>query len=256
MHSAQSQPLLIPAAKHPGRRAQKRIEGSAYELQAAQRLVYSFMIDTIHTRIWDNPQYDSDAPDRNDVVDINGDKIFQSTGQATFGCVCRVKLGPQYHYEIHWDTRTHKDLLTLPLGLIEFLFNSFKRLQTITFCTEYKRDVHTFRCHPCYQSDGPIYDWMIIDFGKLGKFPCRLALVVVVDSPQDPEEKYQLVVQSTTEEIKQHESTLLREWKWSPTYHLVSCNTIVDPCFVISISHNSSKVLETKPYTEWASKFT
>jgi hypothetical protein len=248
--------LLIPAAKHPGRRAQKRIEGSAYELQAAQRLVYSFMIDTIHTRIWDNPQYDSDAPDRNDVVDINGDKIFQSTGQATFGCVRRVKLGPQYHYEIHWDTRTHKDLLTLPLGLIEFLFNSFKRLQTITFCTEYKRDVHTFRCHPCYQSDGPIYDWMIIDFGKLGKFPCRLALVVVVDSPQDPEEKYQLVVQSTTEEIKQHESTLLREWKWSPTYHLVSCNTIVDPCFVISISHNSSKVLETKPYTEWASKFT
>ena len=248
--------LLIPAAKHPGRRAQKRIEGSAYELQAAQRLVYSFMIDTIHTRIWDNPQYDSDAPDRNDVVDINGDKIFQSTGQATFGCVRRVKLGPQYHYEIHWDTRTHKDLLTLPLGLIEFLFNSFKRLQTITFCTEYKRDVHTFRCHPCYQSDGPIYDWMIIDFGKLGKFPCRLALVVVVDSPQDPEEKYQLVVQSTTEEVKQHESTLLREWKWSPTYHLVSCNTIVDPCFVISISHNSSKVLETKPYTEWASKFT
>ncbi len=31
--------LLIPAAKHPGRQAQKRIEGSAYELQAAQRLM-------------------------------------------------------------------------------------------------------------------------------------------------------------------------------------------------------------------------
>jgi hypothetical protein len=43
---------------------------------------------------------------------------------------------------------------------------------------------------------------MIIDFGKLGKFPYRLALVVVVDSPQDPEDKYQLVVQSTTEEMK------------------------------------------------------
>jgi hypothetical protein len=35
---------------------------------------------------------------------------------------------------------------------------------------------------------------MIIDFGKLGNFTCRLALVVVVDSPQDPGEKYQLVV--------------------------------------------------------------
>jgi hypothetical protein len=97
---------------------------------------------------------------------------------------------------------------------------------------------------------------MIFDFEGHGKFPCRLALVVVVDSPQDPNEKFQLVVQSTTEETKAHESTLLREWKWSPTYHLVSGNTVVDPCFVISISHNSSTVLETKPYTEWASKFT
>jgi hypothetical protein len=106
--------------------------------------VLLLMIDTMHNRIWDSPHYDSDAPDRNDVVDITGDKIFQSTGQATFGCVRRVKLGPQYQYEIHWDTRTHTDLLTLPSGLIEFLFNLYKRLQTITFCTKYKRDVHTF----------------------------------------------------------------------------------------------------------------
>ena len=102
--------LLIPAAKHPGRRAQKRIEGSAYELQALQCLVYSFMlIDTIHTRAWDNPHYDSDAPDRNDAFEITSDEIFQSTGQATFGCVCQVKLGPQYQNEILWDTRTHTD---------------------------------------------------------------------------------------------------------------------------------------------------
>jgi hypothetical protein len=29
---------------------------------------------------------------------------------------------------------------------------------------------------------------MIIDFGDQGKFSCQLALVVVVDSPKDPEE--------------------------------------------------------------------
>ena len=61
--------LLISAAKYPGRHPQKQIEGSAYELQSAQRLVYSFMIDTIHTCTWDNPHYDSDAPDRNDAVE-------------------------------------------------------------------------------------------------------------------------------------------------------------------------------------------
>jgi hypothetical protein len=247
--------LLIPAAKHPGRQAQKRIEGSAYELQAAQRLMYSFMIDTIHTRIWEQPDCDADVPDSHHYDETTRNGIFQSTGQATFGCVHRVKSSKQLQYKIEWDTRTHSDLLALPLKLIEFVFDSFKESDSITFCTEYKRDVHTFRCHPCYQSDGPIHDWMIIDFGEHGKFPCRLALVVVVDSPEDPDEKYQLVVQSTTEEIKEHESTLLREWKWSPTYHLVSGNTVVAPCFVISISHNSSTVLETKPFTEWASKF-
>ena len=39
--------LLIVAAKQPGRRAQKRHEGVVYELQAAQRLCYSLMINTV-----------------------------------------------------------------------------------------------------------------------------------------------------------------------------------------------------------------
>ena len=58
---------------------------------------------------------------------------------------------------------------------------------------------------------------MNIDFGREdGNFPCWLALVVVVESPREPDEKYQLVVQSTTKETHKHESTLLREWEWSP----------------------------------------
>ena len=43
--------LLIVAAKQPGRRAQKRHKGVVYELQAAQRLCYSLMINTVHDRI-------------------------------------------------------------------------------------------------------------------------------------------------------------------------------------------------------------
>jgi hypothetical protein len=45
--------LLNDAAKHPGRRAQKRHEGSAYKHQSAQPLMYSVVTDTVHTRIWD-----------------------------------------------------------------------------------------------------------------------------------------------------------------------------------------------------------
>jgi hypothetical protein len=49
---------------------------------------------------------------------------------------------------------------------------------------------------------------------------------------------------------------LLRDWEWSPDYLLVSGNTVIGPCFVISISHDSSKVVEAKPCEEWADKIT
>ena len=101
------------------------------------------MIDTLHTRIWDGPHLDES--DINDIDNMTTDETFQSTRQATFGCVRQVPLlGKQYQYNVDWDTSTHTDLLTLPLALMEFLFDSFHGVDTITFCTEYKRDVHTF----------------------------------------------------------------------------------------------------------------
>jgi hypothetical protein len=251
--------LLKDAAKRPGKRAQKRRVGSAFELQAAQRLMHSKMIDTVHTRIWGE---DPTLPNnRNDAVDIDRNALYQGTGQATFGWVSRVKVGKCYQYKIAWDTKTHLDLMKLPPNLMEFVCNSFPECKKIEFCTEYQRghqpdDVHTFRCHPSYQSDGAIYDWMIINFGEEhGNFPCRLVLVVVLDPPEDPDEKYQLIVQCTTEKVPEHESNLLREWKWSPEYTIVPANAIVAPSFVISITHDGTTVLEAKPYQEWASKF-
>jgi hypothetical protein len=56
--------LLQDAAKHPGRQAQEHHEGSAYELQSAQHLMDSVMIDTVHTRIWDT----EDREDSNDSL--------------------------------------------------------------------------------------------------------------------------------------------------------------------------------------------
>ena len=52
-----SRQLLVPiiqwivATKQPGRCAKKRHEGVVYELQAAQRLCYSLMINTVHVCI-------------------------------------------------------------------------------------------------------------------------------------------------------------------------------------------------------------
>ncbi len=92
--------------------------------------------------------------------------------------------------EIDWDTRTHSDLMKLPPDLVKFVCDSFKEGETIHFCMEYQRDVHKFQCHPSFQSDGGIHDWMNIDFKKKhGHFPCWLALVVAVNSPTEPNEK-------------------------------------------------------------------
>jgi Plavaka transposase len=251
--------LLIPAAKRPGRRAQKRHVGSAYELQSAQRLMYSFIIDSVHARIWESDSSSIEAVELDEDIDDDDvhNSVYQGTDQATFGCVCRNLIGNRYQYEVEWETRTRSDFMKLPVELLKFVCDSFPEGDTIRFCTEYRRDVHKFRCHPSYQSDGAMHDWMNIDFGtEHGHFPCRLALVIVLDTPTESDEKYQLVVQSTTKVNVAHESTLLREWDWSPNYLLVSGNSVAGPCFVISISHNSSKVLEAKPYESWAEKFT
>ena len=248
--------LLIPAAKQPGRRAQKRHVGSAYELQSAQRLAYSFMIETVYSRIWDDPTV---SRNMDEIDNSNVDDIEQSTGQATFGSVSRVqKNGEKCGYHVSWKTRTHMDVMKLPPKLLEFLCDEFKETATVRFCTEYKREDHTFRCHPCYQSDGPIYDWMKIDFGpgrNGGVLPCRLAAVVLVESPKDPNEKFQLVVQSVSKKTGV-QSALLTEWYWSSTYYAVSPNTIVAPCFVISITQDGSKVLEALPYEDWPDQYT
>jgi hypothetical protein len=72
--------LLISAAKQPGRRAQKRHHGIDYELQAAQRLSASDIIDTVYERIFDNP---SQSSNENVAIQSLTSKITQGTNQAT-----------------------------------------------------------------------------------------------------------------------------------------------------------------------------
>ena len=83
--------LLIPAAKQPGRRAQKRYEGSAYELGAAQRLSHSFLIDVIYSRVWDGEEPEEGLNNSQSTAMLEG--IKESTGRATFGFLTRNYVG-------------------------------------------------------------------------------------------------------------------------------------------------------------------
>ena len=63
---------MIHAAKRPGHRAQKLHVGCVYELQSAQRVAESFVIDLVYTRIWgDNPFYENENNSDNDDSDID-----------------------------------------------------------------------------------------------------------------------------------------------------------------------------------------
>jgi hypothetical protein len=245
--------LLIPAAKKPGRRAQKRHEGSSFELQAAQRLQQSFIIQSVYSRIWDD-----DAGVKVSAAE-SGKKVgAHNFGQATFGFVSRFLAGNgKWQYDVAFNTKTITDYMKVPSRMLHFLCDTFLigGAEAVQFCTEYKANGQTYRCHPCYQSDGAIYDWMTIDFGEpRGILPCRLAAVVVLERSNNNCE-VQLVVQSVTE-MTGVQSVLLTEWYFDDTYHSVSPDRIKAPCFVITISHDGSKVLVTRALEEWADEFT
>jgi hypothetical protein len=243
--------LLIPAAKLPGRRAQKRHEGSLYEIQSAQRLADTHIINIMYDRICEDDNHEdvvqsSSCDNRTNVAD---NTIFQSTGRSTFAIVTRQT---ETCFHVSWSSTTSVTKLNLPVKLLTFLCDTFG--DTVRCATEYVREQYTFRCHPCYQSDGPIYDWMKVMFDGEPpmSYPCRLAIVVIMDSPTDP---YQLVVQSATERTYR-DSTLLYEWTFAQDYYVISPDSIEGPCFVITISPTGDKILETLPYEAWPSKFT
>ena len=84
---------------------------------------------------------------------------MQSTGKATIGILTRNASNVLH---VRWDTKTQATLMQLPLPLLEFVWNTFG--PQVRMCTEYIRDQYTFRCHPAYQSDNPIFDWMNVKF--------------------------------------------------------------------------------------------
>jgi hypothetical protein len=195
--------LLIPVAKQPGRRAQRRQDGSIYGLQSAQRLAYSIMIDTFYMRIWDPPDAFEDKCKADKAMKDQNSPTCESTGKATFGA---VTYDDSHRLRVCWNTTTNLELMHMPNALLHFLCKTFGH--PVRFCSEYVRNEHAFRRHPCYQSGGPMYDWMKAKFlntrNKTTKvYPSRLAAVVINDKRcQSWQEPYLLVVQCATKPLE------------------------------------------------------
>ena len=135
---------LIPAAKQPGRRAQKRHEGSAYELGAAQRLAHSLLIDVIYSRVWDGEEPEEGIDNSQSTAILEG--ILESTGRATFGFLTRNYVGEVPKHDVEWSTKTNSDLMRISDELSMFVYDTFagNGWGVTIICTEYQHDAYTF----------------------------------------------------------------------------------------------------------------
>ena len=133
--------LLIPVAKQPGHRAQKRNQGSSYELQAAQRLTYSIMIDIYYKRLWKPIEATAHGATLEDDPSITCD----STGNATFRTVTGVSSRQD---RVQWDTTTNASKMHTSEELLDFLCQTI--LPLVRICTEFVRNGHTYQYHPNY----------------------------------------------------------------------------------------------------------
>lgn len=84
-------------------------------------------------------------------------------------------------------------------------------------------------------------------------YPSRLCAIIL--NSKESSEEISLVVQCATRQTGT-KSALLTEWEWSDKYYVVSPEAIDSPCFVISITDDHSKILETAPYSDWPNIFT
>ena len=257
--------LLIPAAKLPGRRSQKRNKGSSYEQQVAARLSLLFLINTYYNNMF----VSSGDTSSEEGSSVGSSDDGSSVGSSMCSSVLSTSIKEHTRYATHatsrgvydhstqrlmctveWQSKTKNKLLTIPEALLVYMHKHFGK--DVHFCTEYCRAEYTFRCHPSYQSNYPMYDWMKVRFNT-GSFPCRLAAVVICDNvPDDP---YRLVVQSTTKQTGV-KSVLLTEWYMSDTYYVVYPESIKGSCFVIEHTTNNSKVHEVLSREKWAGEFT
>ena len=137
------------------------------------------MINAVYTRIWNATALTADAPNPAQAVDTP--VVVTHTGKATFATLTSdLATG----YQLRWHTKTNVASMHLPDALLGFLCFHFG--SNVRVCTELYHQNATYRCHPSYQSGGPLYDWFNATQttkhnNNTTTFPCQLMAVVVTN---------------------------------------------------------------------------
>jgi hypothetical protein len=138
---------------------------------------------------------------------------------------------------------------------------SSENITTIHCCTEYKYNKLLMRCHPCYQGEGPWFDWVSVAFGEStiegkkfpkGNYPCKvLAILPKQHNSFLPETE--VIVQCAGSKTKK-DSVLFEEWTLIDGCYIVSFLDILESLFVLDLGSN--KIAVALSYSKWPSCFT
>jgi hypothetical protein len=241
-------------AKRIGRRCRK--QHKTFANQVAVRLSDAFIIEKLASAM------DLLEDDENDSDTVNNcDDISQeSTKGATH---YSIQLNGN-KVEVTWQSATEKHLLTHDTDVATFIQHHYmatNNISTIHCCTEYMYNHLLMRCHPCYQGEGPWFDWVSVYFeactfnGKAfpeGNYPCKVMAILPKQHNAFLEET--AVIVQSAESRTGKDSVLFVEWKLMEEYHIVAPGSIVESLFVLELESN--KIAVALSYTEWPSCFT
>ena len=238
----------IAHAKRPGRRAHKTHSGQKFEKQVAQRLSDTMIINSIYERI--HPEASMTTID---VAENN-----QPNGNLPNGAVCFISKTFNHVTEV-WQckssTESPNQSLKLPVGVSACLFNHFD-CATIFTCTEMHVKNVLYRCHPTYRSEGPHYDWPMVQMSTHRQRPCKIVAFVPAtkgaDAFNSDLKTAHVVLQTCATKGKAH-STLYEEWNLTAEMEAKPVSALVRPCLTILL--DETKVCVAKQHKDWATEF-
>jgi hypothetical protein len=244
-------------AKRIGRHCRK--QHKTFANQVAVRLSDAFVIDKLASAmaLFDDSDDEDGASMVNDAAD-------ESNQESTNGATHYTLHFNDNKIDVTWHSATEQHLLSCDANVATFILDYYMSTEDITTmhcCTEYMHNQLLMRCHPCYQGEGPWFDWVSVHFAACtldgiafpdGYYPCKVMAILPKQHNAFLEDT--LVVVQSAKARTGNDSVLFVEWELMDGYHIVAISSIEESLFVLELGNNHIAV--ALAYSEWPACFT
>ena len=274
----------------PSKKASKMTQKAAdtFNFQTATRLIEFELLDLAMEEIenglvpWDyytrvEEQGIEEEPTGGKEVDAwtgeTGIRVhYEENGEPGFKLLTRSK----FTAKASWNTALLEFLLELQDQIQGYLRTDF-----LPIFTCHRRDGQVFRGHPNYRGKGPWRDWVWVNWGRDGRFPCQIWCFIVLEGMPTGRNQvhyggiplsdgvFAVVetanVENNVEELgKSDLMTPVRKevafdedgYVQERTFYLADTEAFEDPCCVIpDLGGPSNRYFVVKPRNQWAQEF-